>query len=699
MGSMKRIGRAAARMLCAGLLCAALAGGRAVAAGDYHYTYDQEGRPVAAPAAVEPYRTLTGDTAGTSAFSGLRDLFLAADGQLYLADGGNNRIVVLDREGRLVREITGFEREGKTETFAEPAGIFVTAAGELFIADSKNARVVRLDREGRLAGLIEAPRSEVLPDNFYFKPSKIAVDGAGRIFVVSEGFNMGLLEFDPNGAFVQSMGAPRVAVNPIDLLWRSIATKEQRQRMVSYVPTEYNSVLADEEGFLFVTTSAYEYWQYLDGKIQPIRRLNAKGEDVLVRYGEPVGDLDFPTDGTYKGPSAIVDIAATGYGGFAALDQKRGRVFAYNAESELLYEFGGPGDYDGGLSSPCALAYRDGVYYIADSKKNSVYLFRLTAYGQLFADLASAQHTVDFEAEEALWNRIVKENVNCALATRGLGNAAYRTQDMEQAMAFYRLAEDREGYSKAYAFVRRAWIENNAPLLLGIVLAAVAAVIAAFRLKKRVLAGRPRDSYLATLAYADHVLFHPLDGFWDLKRERRGSLPAALTILGGVCVTMILSALFTGFIFNPNDLHTYNLLSEVVKVAVLFLVWCVSLWCVTSLMEGEGRFRDIAVATCYALTPYIPLNLAGIVLSNVMLENEGDFYRVLVSLSFVWMAALLLCSVRQTHNYSMPKTLAVVLITFIVILLIAFVAMLLLALTQQMAAFVRDLYDEITLRL
>lgn len=692
--------RAAARWLCTGLVCTCLAAGsQAAASGDYTYTYDPDDRPVAAPAAVEPYRTLTGDAAGTTAFSGLKDLFLAADGSLYLVDGGNNRIVVLDGAGRMTREIRGFEREGKNETFNQPAGIFVTGAGELLIADSQNARVVRLDPQGRLLGLIEAPRSEVLPDNFYFKPSKIAVDGAGRIFVVSEGFNMGLLEFDPNGAFVQSMGAPKVAVNAIDLLWRSIATKEQRQRMVSYVPTEYNNVLVDGEGFLFVTTSAYEYWQYLDGKIQPVRRLNAKGEDVLVRYGEPVGDLDFPTDGTYKGPSAIVDIAGTGYGGFAVLDQKRGRVFAYNAESELLYAFGGPGDYDGGLSSPCALAYRDGTYYIADSKKNSVYLFRLTEYGQLFADLATAQHTIDFPAEEALWNRILKENVNCSLATRGLGNAAYRTQDMERAMAFYRQAEDREGYSKAYAFVRRAWIEHNPLPLLGIVLAAAAVLVAAFRLKKRALAGRPRDSYFATLTYADHILFHPLDGFWDLKREKRGSLRAALTILGGVCVTMILSALFTGFIFNLHDLRTYNLFTEVVKVAVLFTVWCVSLWCVTSLMEGEGSFRDIVVATCYALTPYIPLNLVGILLSNVMLENEGDFYRVLVSLALVWMAALLLCSVRQTHNYSMPKTLLVVLITVVVILLIAFVAMLLLALTQQMAAFVRDLYDEITLRI
>ena len=48
---------------------------------------------------------------------------------------------------------------------------------------------------------------------------------------------------------------------------------------------------------------------------------------------------------------------------------------------------------------------------------------------------------------------------------------------------------------------------------------------------------------------------------------------------------------------------------------------------------------------------------------------------------------------------SMAKTFLVLLIMLVAILLIVFVAMLLLALYQQMGAFIRDLYDEIVLRL
>ncbi len=58
--------------------------------------------------------------------------------------------------------------------------------------------------------------------------------------------------------------------------------------------------------------------------------------------------------------------------------------------------------------------------------------------------------------------------------------------------------------------------------------------------------------------------------------------------------------------------------------------------------------------------------------------------------------------VRRLMAYARPyrgRFVLVLLIMLVAILLIVFVAMLLLALYQQMGAFIRDLYDEIVLRL
>lgn len=203
----------------------------------------------------------------------------------------------------------------------------------------------------------------------------------------------------------------------------------------------------------------------------------------------------------------------------------------------------------------------------------------------------------------------------------------------------------------------------------------------------------------AGLLYSGHVLFHPLDGFWDLKREKRGNLASALILFGAFMVTAVASSLLTGFIFNTVDLKNYNLLLELVKFIGIYLLGCVSLWCVTSLLDGEGTFTDILTAAAYSLTPYIWIGWLGILFSRVFVQNEGDFYYALLMLGIVWCVLLFVTGVKQTHDYSMLKTLAVLLITAVVMLLIAFVLMLLLAISQQFIAYVRDVADEIALRL
>ena len=39
------------------------------------------------------------------------------------------------------------------------------------------------------------------------------------------------------------------------------------------------------------------------------------------------------------------------------------------------------------------------------------------------------------------------------------------------------------------------------------------------------------EHYLETLKFALYCITHPLDGFWDLTHEKRGSIAAANTIL------------------------------------------------------------------------------------------------------------------------------------------------------------------------
>lgn len=60
----------------------------------------------------------------------------------------------------------------------------------------------------------------------------------------------------------------------------------------------------DQEDFIFVTTGTYDESNLKE--MTPVRKINAKGDDVLRRVGDPVADNYFTDIGTIKGPSLVV---------------------------------------------------------------------------------------------------------------------------------------------------------------------------------------------------------------------------------------------------------------------------------------------------------------------------------------------------------------------------------------------------------
>lgn len=95
------------------------------------YNYDYWGYIVYTPAAYVPAGSITGASfqyngQSLGAFKNPQDLCVAQDGTVYLADSGNNRIVLLSSDmTKVVRVITGFENHGVADTFQTPTGVAV----------------------------------------------------------------------------------------------------------------------------------------------------------------------------------------------------------------------------------------------------------------------------------------------------------------------------------------------------------------------------------------------------------------------------------------------------------------------------------------------------------------------------------------------------------------------------------------------
>lgn len=437
---------------------------------NYTYNYDYWQEQVASPDAYRPSAYLLGEALNIGHFREPQGLFIR-ENRVYICDSGNNRIILIEvnEEGEhiVTKVVSSTIINGEESAFNYPMDIFENRNGDLYIADTNNQRVLILDSDWNFLSEIIKPEDESIEEDAEFLPLKLIVDFANRLFVQARNVNKGLMEFDSRGEFSGYMGANKVNFKIADYIWRFFSTKEQRERMDLFIPTEYNNVAVDSDGFIYVTNAI--------GQTDPVRRLNAMGQDILIRngYEEPVGDLAYGNAGGILGRSRFIDVAAFDNDSFACFDRIRGRIFVYDFQGNLLYAFGGVGNRAGYFTQPVALANMDYALYALDARSSALTRFDLTAYGLLINQALNEYKAGRYEASAVVWEEVLKMNGNYDLAYIGIGRAALRQEQFQKAMRYYKLKHYREGYGKAYQLYRKQWMEENLwkiLLILGIVI-------------------------------------------------------------------------------------------------------------------------------------------------------------------------------------------------------------------------------------
>lgn len=201
------------------------------------------------------------------------------------------------------------------------------------------------------------------------------------------------------------------------------------------------------------------------------------------------------------------------------------------------------------------------------------------------------------------------------------------------------------------------------------------------------------------LKYAFYLIWHPFKGFWEIKHEKEGSLKTGVIILILTIITQIFAKLFTGYLFGGIKNANYNFLSTVATTLAVYFAWCISNWCLTCLSDGKGTFKDICMVTAYALLPYVMIQIPMIVISNYFILREVVFYNILNGLSFVWTGFLLVISQVVTHQFTLYRTIVVMIFTVVGMLALACLVLLFFNLIQQVAVFVTIVWEELILRL
>ena len=694
------------------------------------YTYSIDGEPLKSPTAYAPSVTI--DYAdmnlekfanGNSNLARLRaaDMVTDEDGKVFLADRDNNRVVVLNKYYSAVAVVDTYEDEyGTMQTFLEPDGVYVTnsatADGDayLYVCDTGHARIVIFDENYNYIKTISKPESTLI-DEAAFKPQAMAVDKYGRIFVVSPTCTDGVIVMSSDGDFTGFIGAQKVTYSVVEMIWKRFQTREQRENQISNIPVTYNNITVDEHGFVYVTNSNIDESKQLaaiktkNPDYSPVKKLNSAGVEIMKRNGffDPGGEVAVSTFSKGLGVSKIIDVAIGEYGSWSILDKTRSRIFTYDENGNLLFAFGDYGDQLGNGEQLDAITYQniDGINYIlsldGSGTSDRITVYSPTEYCDTIMAALKSENEHKYSDSILYWEQVLTQNNNFDLAYIGIGKALYSQGKYDEAMEMLSSAYETEQYSKAFAEIRKdiigTWL---LPLLILVIALCVGLVKFLGWAKKKNKATSlkvGRKTYLEELLFVFHLSFHPFDGFWDLKHEKRGSVRGGFTILGITIIAFFYQAIGRGYIFNPRDTYS-TVFVQVLAVAVPVILWCLGNWCLTTLFEGEGSFKDIFIATTYSLAPLPLFVITSTILTNVLVATEGSIVSLLVTFGYIWVALLLFFGMLVTHDYSLGKNVLITICTIVAMAVIMFVAILFSSLVMKMATFVISIITEIANR-
>lgn len=437
------------------------------------YNYNYREYIVMTPAAYVPSGSVTGQDLGISSFNEPQDICKAPNGEIYIADTKNNRIVVLNRDmTEAVRIIDSFTRDGVEDGFKTPNGVCVSSNNQLYVADTDNKRIVVLTPEGEFVKIIDNPQSEILEEGFDFIPLKVTVDYADRVYCIAKNAFEGILVFENTGDFTGYFGTIEVKITLWEKFWKRLASKEERSKQQLYIPTEFTGIDIDSDGFVYASNIDSE-------GIQGVRRLNPRGEDVIQK-GENEnlgGDLQFGVYGDYGGASEFIDVVYRGRGIYSLLDRKRGRIFTYDKEGNLLYIFGGLGTQQGTFTTPIAIEAIDDQIIVLDAYQNAILVFAETQYGSLINDAVGLRYDGDEAQAIEKWEAVLRLDENNELANTGMGKAYLTAGDNKKAMEYLELGMNRKYYSIAYKRYRNEILTQNMNVIMTVVIVLIAILI------------------------------------------------------------------------------------------------------------------------------------------------------------------------------------------------------------------------------
>ncbi|MBO1005133.1 YIP1 family protein [Pseudogracilibacillus auburnensis] len=204
---------------------------------------------------------------------------------------------------------------------------------------------------------------------------------------------------------------------------------------------------------------------------------------------------------------------------------------------------------------------------------------------------------------------------------------------------------------------------------------------------------------MSTMQMMRQILARPLDFFQDIQEPGQLKWSQAFLLILLTYMVRMGSLLMLGYHFETREPYQISYFHEFVWIFIPWITWCLANWSVSTILDGEGKFKEIFVGSAFCLMPYILLSIPLTLLTNIFALSEATIYTSSVTFIFVWVGLLILIKVKVLHDFELGKLVLITFLTLLGMAIIWFIGILLYGLINQFISFFLDLFKEVRFRL
>lgn len=650
----------------------------AASATSYTMTINAKGRYVRTQDAYLPDKTLV-----NLGLNGPQDMMFGEDDLLYIADTNNRRIVVYNTVTNVVDLVINHP------DFAQPKGVFVSDRG-IYVADTTAEAVFWFELDGTYIRQFDRPTTPSFAQTNY-NPSKVVVDNRGNLYIYGEGVKDGIIQLSNTGEFLGYFTSNKVQLSVVQQIYKLIFTEEQFEDFASRDPQTFSSLFIDQNSMIYTTT--------MGTFRNAIKKHNTQGGNIFA--GSRTFAFDDATD-IYVDAQGII---------YASMQV--GTIFVYTQDGDFIFNFGAGNFVEGQINpdisglftklASLAVDSKGGIWAL-DDRKNAIQSFRPTEYALRIYEALNLYTSRRYDESIMVWDEVLKLNQMSVIAHDNIAKTYLQQERYEEAMIHFQLAGNREGYSEAYWEVRNVGIQSalGAVIIILVVflVSSKALSIVNHKTGKITLWMAPvkkvfDHKLLKDLFYIFRVMRHPMDSFYEIKKEHRATLLSA-TILYIVFFLIYLNySINKGFIYQFVAAEDMDLSAIVIGFFSITLVLVISNYLDTSIHDGIGGLKQIFIMFIYSMGPLMLALLSTTLLSFVLTYNEVFFLNLLMIVGGGWSFINIFLGINEIHDYTARQTVKSLLMTVLFTVIIAVIIIILVMMWEQLYMFLEALIKEV----